>query len=485
MEISERMRAFEGKTCAVIGFGKSNRPLVDFLLRFGARVTVRDRQSADRLGDAVEQLHAKGVRTVLGEGYLDGLCEDFLFRSPGIHPDLPEITRAVDQGSVLTSEMELFLELTPAHVIGITGSDGKTTTTTLTGLFLERECEKSGRGRVFVGGNIGTPLLPQVAQMTADDFCVIELSSFQLQTARRSCARAAITNITPNHLNWHRDMEEYTGAKTNIYRHAPDARLVTNAENEVTAALARSYMGQVTYFSSRRTAHTDFEGLLKAGDRAIYCRDGRILLWDGDRERRMLDASLISLPGRHNLENYMTAIGLTDGLISPETTDAVATEFTGVRHRLEYVCTADGVAYYNSSIDSSPTRTAAALSALEQKPIVIVGGRDKNFDFLPLAKTLCARAKSVILTGETLPKVREALSLHREETGESVPIYECPDFEGAVRLARSVAEEGDLVLLSPSATSFDAFRDFEERGDRFCEIVRAFSENHKKGEHKA
>lgn len=482
MRVTEAMQRFAGRTCAVIGLGTSNRPLIDFLLRFGARVTVRDQKDAEPFGALLGDLREKGVEMRLGKAYLDGLSEDFLFRSPGIRPDLPEIAFAVGRGAVLTSEMELFLELTSARVIGITGSDGKTTTTTITGKLLEAECQKRGRGRVFVGGNIGTPLLSLVEEMTAEDFCVVELSSFQLQTAERSAERAALTNLSENHLNWHVDMDEYVGAKTNIYRHAPCRLLVTNAENAITVGLGRAYTGEVTWFSSCRTSHADFADLLGAGDRAIYCRDGMILLWDGETERPMLERAAIAIRGVHNLENYMTAIGLTEGLLSTETLTEVAKDFHGVRHRCEYVRTVDGVAYYNSSIDSSPTRTRATLTAMEQKPIVIVGGRNKKFEFAPLAKTLCERAKAVVLTGEIAPLVRAALTDYRTETGHTLPIYEHPEFEGAVRLAREIATPGDTVLLSPSATSFDAFRNFEERGDRFCDVVRSFEEKTTKGE---
>lgn len=482
MCVTEAMQRFAGRTCAVIGLGTSNRPLVDFLLRFGARVTVRDQKDPETLGTYVDDLRRKGVGMRFGKGYLDDLCEDFIFRSPGIRPDLTEMALAVERGAVLTSEMELFLELTPARVIGITGSDGKTTTTTVTGKLLEAECQRSGHGRVFVGGNIGTPLLPLVEEMTPDDFCVVELSSFQLQTAKRSTERAALTNLSENHLNWHVDMDEYVAAKTNIYRHAPNRLLVTNAENSFTVWLGKAHTGAVTWFSSRRTCHTDFADLMRAGDRAVYCRDGMIYLWDGEEERPMLEMAAIAIRGLHNLENYMTAIGLTEGLVSKETLTEVATDFHGVRHRCEYVRTVDGVAYYNSSIDSSPTRTRATLSAMEARPIVIVGGRNKKFEFAPLAKTLCQRAKAVVLTGEIAPLVREALENDRTETGRGLPTYEHPDFEGAVRLAREIATEGDTVLLSPSATSFDAFCNFEARGDRFCDIVRGFSEKSTKGE---
>lgn len=467
-------RNLRGTRCAVVGLGISNLPLIDFLLDRGACVTACDRKTRVAFGETADRLEAKGVRLCLGDTYLDSLDAQVIFRSPGLRPDLPAFAAAVSRGAILTSEMELFLELTPATVIGVTGSDGKTTTTTLTGQFLESECRRRGRGHVFVGGNIGEPLLPRVDEMTADDYAVAELSSFQLQTVGRSAERAAITNLSPNHLNWHTDLDEYIRAKTNLYRHAQNDLLVVNAENAPSVALLRDRRGRITLFSSKKSTYGEFLPLLEDGGSAVYARDGMIYHSDGKHEDAKLRVDEILLPGVHNLENYMTAIALTEGLVSAESLLDVAKHFTGVRHRLERVRVLDGVTYYNSSIDSSPTRTAAALSALSQKPIVICGGADKNLSFEPLADVLCARAKAVVLTGATAEKIRTVLLSHPEVQSGELPIYRDPDFRGAVELARSIAKEGDTVLLSPACTSFDAFRNFEERGDVFCEIVLGF-----------
>ncbi len=473
MERAEWMQRIKAEPCAVVGLGISNLPLVEFLLSHGARVTVYDQKPRAALGELADRLEKRGVRLCLGDGYLDRLDARWIFRSPGLRPDLPPICEALRKGACLTSEMELFLDLTPATVIGITGSDGKTTTTTLTGLMLKAECRKRG-GRTYVGGNIGQPLLPSVEQMTSSDFAVVELSSFQLQTVKRSPLRAALTNVTPNHLNWHTGMEEYVESKTQIFCHAPNEMLVTNAENEITVRLAQKCRQSVTYFSSVRTTASEFAPLLKAGDRAVYARDGEIVVWDGMTEHPMLAIDRIRLPGKHNLENYMTAIALTWGLVSKESIAEVADSFTGVRHRLEPVRTVDGVQYYNSSIDSTPARTAAALSALSQKPIVICGGSDKHISFAPLAETLYAKAKAVVLTGETAKKIGQVLREHPCAAQNQLPIYTEETFEAAVRRCREIAVAGDIVLLSPACASFDAFRNFEERGNRFCEIVNEF-----------
>ena len=471
LNLIEKLR---GASVSVVGLGISNLPLIGFLLSHGAIVTARDKKTCGELGNVATDLEAKGVRLCLGDDYLKDLNESVIFRSPGLRPDLPAFSEAVRSGAILTSEMELFLELTPATVIGITGSDGKTTTTTLTGLMLEAACKKHRRGRVYVGGNIGEPLLPRVEEMTADDFAVVELSSFQLQTVQRSPVRAAVTNITPNHLNWHTGMKEYTEAKTNIYRHEPNRCLVANAENEITRTLAQQSGRQVAYFSSEKSTYAEFADLLKDGDRAIYLRDGKITQWDGAQESAILDASDILLPGKHNVENYMTAIALTEGLASAEDVREVAKTFGGVPHRLERVRTVGGVTYYNSSIDSTPTRTAAALSALRERPIVICGGYDKKVPFEPLAEVLCKRAKAVVLTGATATAIRAALDDRAEVREGILPIYTEPDFARAVTLARDVATEGDIVLLSPACASFDAFKNFEERGNTFKKIVESF-----------
>ena len=466
MERQAWMKKLHGTAVSVVGLGISNRPLVDFLVEKGARVTARDVKPRENLGSLADAWEAKGVRLLCGEQYLENLDEEIIFRAPGIRPDIPAFEGALKKGAILTSEMELFLDLTPAPVLGITGSDGKTTTTTLTGLFLEEECKRRGRGRVFVGGNIGKPLLPLVEEMTAEDFVVVELSSFQLQTMRRSPERAAMTNISVNHLNWHTDMEEYVGAKTNIYRHEPNCLFVTNGQNETTQKLAAEYGGEVNLFFG------DGEGY---GEKRVFSRCGVICYADGDFVTEILPVEKILLPGKHNMENYMTAIALTWGLVSRESIQEVATTFKGVKHRLEVIDEIDGVTYYNSSIDSTPTRTAAALSALfPKRPIVICGGYDKKTPYEPLAESLCRHAKAVVLTGASAPLIRAALEKTDAVKQGALPVYEDGDFEKAIHLAKNAAEKGDVVLLSPACASFDAFANFEERGERFRQIVKTF-----------
>ena len=462
---------FKNKSCAVLGFARSNKPLVEILLEAGASVTVRDKNVALESDADYIRFSEMGASFLLGESYLNGLSGDYIFRSPAFRPDLPEIKRAIQSGATLSSEMELFFEVCPAKIIGITGSDGKTTTTTLTHLLLDTECKKKGVGRAYVGGNIGAPLLPLVFNMTEDDFAVVELSSFQLHTMTRSPSVAAITNLSPNHLDWHTGMDEYIDAKLNICRHSPIERLVTNAEDATTREIAEQGDLALTLFSSKANCHENIVPDGKQNCRAIYEYDGVICIDDGAEKREIVAVSDILLPGRHNIENYMTAIALTEGLVSLETVREIATTFKGVAHRLELVREKDGVKFYNSSIDSSPSRTAAALGALPKPPIVICGGYDKKIPFDTLANSLCEKARAVVLTGATAEKILAEIKACPDYDSARLPVIHKPDFREAVIAAAEMAHEGDIVLLSPACASFDAFKDFAARGEYFKEIV--------------
>ena len=489
------MRRIRGGDCTVLGYGVSNRPLVEWLLSHGARrVTVRDKRSSEdmeRSGDAA-RLSALGAGLICGEDYLKGIAGDVVFRSPGIRPDLPEIAEAVAGGAALSSEMELFLALTEARVVAISGSDGKTTTTTLTSLILTESCKRRGRGRVYLGGNIGTPLLPAVEDMTADDFAVVELSSFQLMTMEEAPVTCgALTNITPNHLNWHTDMAEYVSAKARLLNGTPETA-VLNGRDGYTRRIGEGLTSPVVWFTGARDLPHGFlpDSLNAArGDCAVYERDGKITVVSpaegGVTETPVLDVARIRVPGRHNVENFMTAIALTRGYAEPADVTAVADSFTGVPHRLELVReiprAGGSIRFYNSSIDSSPTRTVAALSAMEEMntklgrraPTVICGGQDKHIPFDPLAEGLCRKAARVILTGEARDQIMDALKRCPDFEPAGLHVTVIPDYREAMKYACETAEDGDTVLLSPACTSFDAFKNFEERGEVFRETVKA------------
>lgn len=461
-----------GVRCDVLGMGKSNLPLIDILIAAGASVTVRDKKTRDAFGGLCEAFEQKGVSFILGEHYLDGIDTEVIFRSPGIRPDAGSIPVAVKNGALLSSEMELFVSLTKADILAITGSDGKTTTTTLTHLFMKAMCERYERGHAYVGGNIGTPLLSKCAEMSAKDTAVIELSSFQLMTMDFCPLRAAITNITPNHLNWHTDMEEYIAAKCRLADGA--GLLVLNADNSVTADIARERGKDMLLFSSNKSSYADIVSPSMKNTAAVFARDNDIIYSDGNTEVLLLRISDIKLPGKHNIENYMTAMALTYGLVDTDIYTEIARSFGGVEHRLELVRELDGVKYYNSSIDSTPTRTAAALGAVSGSKVVICGGYDKNISFEPLADALCENARCAVLTGATAKKIKDAILSCEKYSPESLCIIERADFAEAVSAAHDAAYEGESVILSPACASFDAFADFEERGRFFKKLVNKF-----------
>ena len=432
------------KTISVLGMGVSNTPLIRLLLDAGAKVTIRDKATRENLSPIADDFERDGAKFVLGEGYLDNIRDEVIFRSPGIRPDLPQISEAVKTGAYLTSEMEIFFEVCPSKIIAVTGSDGKTTTTSI---IYELLCAEGHN--CYVGGNIGTPLLDKVPAMKESDICVLELSSFQLMTMKKSPDIAVITNIAPNHLDVHTSMEEYTEAKINIIKYNKDCRIVLNLDNDVTRNISKEYPAHL--FSRREDAE--------------YCmKDGKIFA--GNEEIIPIDD--IKIPGLHNVENYLAALAATDGLVSYDTFCKVAKSFGGVAHRMELVRELDGVRYYNDSIASSPTRTIAGLRSFNQKVILIAGGYDKKIPFDVLGPEIVERVKVLILVGATSDKI-EAAVLNAD--GKKPPIYKMSTFEDAVEKAHEVAEYGDVVTLSPACASFDLFKNFAVRGNYFKELV--------------
>ena len=468
------------RKCDILGLGVSNLPLARLLASSGITLSIRDKKSIDELGDGARSLMDSDVSFTLGEGCFDKLDGELIFRSPGLRPDLAGLTEAKARGAELTSEMELLLTLTDAPVFAVTGSDGKTTSTTLTGMFLHAEYARRGKGKVFVGGNIGEPLLYKLDSISKDDCVVAELSSFQLMTVKKAPTYSAITNISPNHLDWHTGMDEYVTAKKNIIGDNTK-RLVTNGDCPATLEFAEELSAaenrpNLYLFSSKKASFDEiFTFEAKEGDRALYIKEGYIVIADKDTETAVLEFSKIKVPGIHNVENFMTAIGLTFGHVELSVYSDVADSFCGVAHRLELIRTLEGVDYFNSSIDSSPTRTAAAISALSGRDIVIIcGGYDKKIPYEPLAPILCKNVRAVVLTGATGKKIERAvLECDDYREGRPTLVY-IHDFEGAVKEARKLAKNGGCVLLSPASASFDAFPNFAVRGDTFRKIVKEF-----------
>ena len=438
--------SLRGKKIAVLGLGVSNRPLVRLLLEFGCDVTGCDRTPREKLDAEVLELENMGCKLRTGDTYLDGVEADVLFRTPGMHPGNLAIQALAAKGAQVTSEMEVFFEVCPCKRIAVTGSDGKTTTTTLISEML-----KAAGKTVWLGGNIGTPLLPLVRQMKAEDFAVVELSSFQLMDMTRSPEIAVVTNLAPNHLDVHKNMEEYVDAKKNIFRYQDAAsRLILNADNEITAGFTGN--GETSFFSRRGSAHV--------------CLNGTTITRGGEA---VLEVSDILIPGVHNIENYMAAIAAVEGLVSDDVIRHVARNFGGVEHRIELVRIKDGVKFYNDSIASSPSRTIAGLRSFSEKVILIAGGYDKHIPYDVLGPEICQHVKKLFLGGATGPQIRAAVEACE---GEKPEITDCGDFESAVRAAAAAAEAGDIVLMSPASAAFDQFKNFMVRGEFYKKLVR-------------
>ena len=456
MTFEEYLTSLQNKTVAVIGIGVSNRPLIELLLDRDVAVTACDKKSREALGAVGDELEAHGCRLKLGEGYLSGLTEDVIFRTPGMRPDLPQLTEAVQRGSVLTSEMEVFFDVCPCPKIAVTGSDGKTTTTTIIAELLKR----AGK-TVHLGGNIGHPLLAETGTMKPEDVAVLELSSFQLMTMARSPHIAVITNLAPNHLDVHKDFQEYINAKENIFTHQTDQDIaVFNADNPYTAEEASRAPGRARLFSRKKE--------LADG---VFLRGEAIIARYAGAERQVMTTSDIKLPGVHNIENYLAAIAAVDGLVPDETIRDFAREFGGVEHRIELVRTRNGVRWYNDSIASSPSRTIAGLNSFPGKVILIAGGKDKGISYESLGPVINDHVKLLILCGATAGVIRQSTEQAPNYAG--LEIVDVEDYHQAVALADSRAGEGDVVILSPASTSFDRFANFMERGRVFKEIVNS------------
>ena len=456
MTLNEYVDSIKEKRIAVIGAGVSNMPLIRLLLDRGCRVTVCDRRSLAEMGQSGNELTASGAELKLGEDYLEGLDQDLIFRTPGLMPFDPHLMAAREKGSVVTSEMEVFFSLCPCRTIAVTGSDGKTTTTTVIAELL-----KAAGHTVHLGGNIGRPLLCDVPLMKKDDFAVLELSSFQLHSMSCRPDVAVITNISPNHLDKHKDYQDYIDAKRSIFTsQTAEDRLVLNLDDAHSTYYAAAARSRISWFSDRDRV-----------ENGAYCRGGTLFRVKDGIERRIMDASEIRIPGEHNVQNYLAAFSATEGLVDDRICRAVAESFAGVEHRLEQVRELRGVVFINDSIASSPTRTAAGLRAMRRRPIVIVGGYDKHIAFDGLGDDLCRFAKRVFITGATAEKIRAAIEAS-PLYAESGLHYEMIDgFDEAVRTAAASAESGDIVLLSPACASFDAFPNFAVRGNHFKKLV--------------
>ena len=452
MTLSEYIDSVKSKSIAVIGIGVSNTPLIELLAESGCDVTACDRRSLEELDGEGEKLQAMGVKLRLGEDYLEDLYQDIIFRTPGLMPFDPHLEAAKANGSIITSEMELFFALCPCRIIAVTGSDGKTTTTTIISELLKAEGK-----HVHLGGNIGHPLLCETPDIHPDDFAVLELSSFQLHSMSCRPDIAVITNVSPNHLDKHKDYQDYIDAKGAIFAmQRPGDKLILNLDDGHTPYYKSLAHSDIFYF-------TDKERI----DNGSCCIDGELYRFG----RPLMREDDIKLPGRHNVQNYLAAFTAVEGIVSDENCRRVAMSFGGVEHRLELVRELHGVKYINDSIGTSPTRTAAGLHALKTKPIVIAGGYDKHIPFDGLGDELCQYAKRVYLTGDTAEKIRDAVFASKFYKPGTPEVQLIDDFTETVLTAASSAEAGDIVLLSPACAAFDRFKNFAQRGEYFKKII--------------
>lgn len=457
---TEFFRWVKGKKIAFIGVGVTNTDCIRLFAKKGAEVSVLDRKSREQLGDLADEFEQSGIRLVLGDGYLDGLTGyDAVFRAPGMYFHHPALEKARQEGAVITSEMELFFRLCPCKTYAVTGSDGKTTTTTLIAEML-----KASGKKVYKGGNIGRALLPVVEEVSSDDAAVVELSSFQLISMRQSPDVAVITNVAPNHLDVHRDMQEYIDSKKNLILHQDGfSRTVLNRDNAITRDMTGLVRGELLTFSRQEAPR--FGAYLR--------QDGMLCMRCHGAETEILPMEQIQLPGLHNVENFLAAYSAVWGDVPVEIMARTAREFGGVEHRMELVRELGGVKWYNDSIGTSPTRTIAGLKAFGQKIILIAGGYDKKIPYEPLAPYLCEKVSHLILMGATGPKIQQALEACPDYDGQHPALHWAESMEQAVQTADGLAGIGDIVALSPASASFDLYPNFEKRGDHFKRLVAA------------
>jgi UDP-N-acetylmuramoylalanine--D-glutamate ligase len=450
---NEFRKFIKNKNVAVVGIGVSNIPLIHFLVKLGANVTGFDKKDEKALGKVAEEFRAEGVKLFLGEDYLEYLTGfDVIFKSPSMRIDSECLLKAKKEGAYITSEMEEFVKYCPAKVFGVTGSDGKTTTTTLIYNMLKEEGYKA-----WVGGNIGAPLFASIEDITENDKVVLELSSFQLMTMKNSPQVSVVTNLSPNHLDMHKGMEEYVEAKKNIFKYQDsNDLLIVNRENEITYSFALEAKGDVKLFSSKRS--------LEDG---AYFENGYLYVLGS----RVCHKDEIVIKGMHNVENYLGAFLAVRDEVSVESMRKVVTTFNGVEHRNEFIKELNGVRYYNDSIGSSPTRTLATISVFDKPVILIAGGYDKNIPFEPLAQEGYKNIKELILLGVTKDKIKKVFDEVMKEKNVHIPVHIVNSLEEAVDKAREISKTGDFVVLSPACASFDMFPNFEVRGNKFKEII--------------
>ncbi len=462
-KLQEFKNDIRSKKIAVLGIGVSNISLITFLSKCDVSITAFDKQTKDKLAPLIQKFDNINIRYCLGPDYLDHLSGfDIIFKTPGMRIDIPQLVKASQEEAKITSEMEEFIKLCPAQIFAVTGSDGKTTTTSIIYNILKEEGYNC-----YLGGNIGTPLLDRIEKIQESDKVVLELSSFQLHTIDRSPNIAIITNISPNHLDIHKSMEEYIDAKKNIFKHQTSGKVILNYDNEITRKFEHEVKTNLIFFS--RNSILDIGAYLK-GDTLVYKPS------KSDCEIEVLNKADILIPGQHNIENYLSAILAVFDYVKIETIKKVASTFSGVEHRIKFVREVKGVKFYNDSVASSPSRTIAGLKTFPQKVILIAGGYDKKIPYDIMGENIINMVKCLVLIGQTGPKIKKAYldELERKNIDQenAIPIINCTTLKEATMAAFDNAKPNDIVLLSPASASFDMFKNFDQRGQIFIDIVR-------------
>lgn len=445
----------------VLGLARQGLAAARWLSAQGAHVTVSDVKAAEQLTAEVEALRDVNVKFALGGHPLSLLDEcDYVCLSGGVPIDLPIVEEARRRGIALTNDAQLFVERCSAPIVGITGSAGKTTTTTLTGEIL-----RAAHYETWVGGNIGNPLIGDLDQIMPTHRVVMELSSFQLDVMTISPQVAGVLNITPNHLDRHKTMDAYTEAKAHILDHQTfDDTAVLGYDNPIARALSGRTRGYVRFFSREKLIG---RGAFLKGDRVIVVQN---------REQEVCRLGDIQLRGDHNVQNVLAACALTAALgVEPDAMAHAIREFKGVAHRLELVRDVNGVKYYDASISTAPERLMADLHVYDEPVVLLAGGRDKHLPWDEAARQIVERVRELIVFGEMAGLVQAAVEAQLDQSDARVlaGIHHAATLEEAVAIAARVAQAGDVVLLSPGGTSYDAFKDFAERGDKFQELVKA------------
>ncbi len=443
---------------AVIGLGVSNLPLLDYLNEVKAQVTVFDERESTQISqDIMNKINLYGYKIEFGKNCLKNLNGfNIIFRSPSCLPTRPELEDEAKRGAIVTTEIEMLMEMCPCKIVGVTGSDGKTTTTSMISAILKKAGYKT-----YLGGNIGTPLFTKLPEITPDDIVVLELSSFQLMNMKVSPDIAVITNITPNHLNIHKDYQEYIDAKKNIFKHQNEnGILILNYDNEITRNCEVEAKGKVIFFSGKTKL-----------DNGFIIDDNIVKECEDKVRKHVLDTKEVILRGQHNFQNIATALAATKTLVDQDVAVEAIKEFKPVEHRIEFIREIDGVKWYNDSASSSPTRTISGINAFDENIVLIAGGYDKNLDYEPIAKPILDKVTTLILIGQTAEKIYDTVKNEEEKSNKKVNIYMCDSLEQTVELAKKFARKGDVVLFSPASASFDMFKNFADRGNKFKNIV--------------